>query len=524
MRHPDEGEIHAWLDGALDAAAAAGVEAHVAACPACAAAVAEARGLIAGASRILMALDGVPSGVIPAPAQSQPVASGDDLAARRRQDESAAASRRPVPWYARRPVRIAAGLMLVAGVGGLVVKNSNQAGTVSVQFETSPAPVAVTIGESSAAGANPGSAVTEQPPAQPLNSALPAPRSAAAVVPRRDVDSVREAGVGAVADAFATRNEKSAATSDRGAVRQTPEPATPPVPAPLPSPPPPSVVAAAPDVQQLRAGLPAGTTAAALADSTLSERLRRVEASAKIAQAQGAVDATMGTIAGKVVAMDSTPLGLVSVTVTSVDAAQIARAATTRADGTFELPPVPPGRYTVEARRIGYETARRERLQVASGDTAYASLALKASATQLQSVVVTGAGRVPNVGSACLALDVDPGAAAAGMPLLPRRVRVRLEQSPTTDVGDAAAARADRPAMAQLQRRALTRSASEPAAPLAWQVIAADSIEAFWPLDNETVTLRLGVRGSSVRGTAVSSSGTPPWTATVTGQKVSCGG
>ncbi len=65
MNHLDEGTIHAWLDGALDATRARDAEAHVAQCAACSAAVAEARGLIAGSSRILNALDDVPSGVTP---------------------------------------------------------------------------------------------------------------------------------------------------------------------------------------------------------------------------------------------------------------------------------------------------------------------------------------------------------------------------------------------------------------------------------------------------------------------------
>lgn len=66
MQHLDEGTIHAWLDGALDDAEAARVEQHVDGCDSCAAAVAEARGLIAASSRILTALDDVPSDVLPA--------------------------------------------------------------------------------------------------------------------------------------------------------------------------------------------------------------------------------------------------------------------------------------------------------------------------------------------------------------------------------------------------------------------------------------------------------------------------
>jgi hypothetical protein len=74
MNHIDEGTIHGWLDGALDPAQSREIEAHIANCPACAAAVAEARGLIAGASRILIALDDVPAGVTPKRAPAPPTA------------------------------------------------------------------------------------------------------------------------------------------------------------------------------------------------------------------------------------------------------------------------------------------------------------------------------------------------------------------------------------------------------------------------------------------------------------------
>jgi hypothetical protein len=69
MTHIDEGTIHAWLDRQLDEAQARDVESHVAGCAQCSAAVAEARGLIAGSSRVLMALDDVPGGVVPASAK-----------------------------------------------------------------------------------------------------------------------------------------------------------------------------------------------------------------------------------------------------------------------------------------------------------------------------------------------------------------------------------------------------------------------------------------------------------------------
>ena len=63
--HPEEGLIHAWLDDALGAVEAERLEAHVSGCVECQARVAEARGLIAGASRIVAALDDVPAGTRP---------------------------------------------------------------------------------------------------------------------------------------------------------------------------------------------------------------------------------------------------------------------------------------------------------------------------------------------------------------------------------------------------------------------------------------------------------------------------
>jgi hypothetical protein len=97
MQHPDEGTIHAWLDGALTPAEASEVEAHTASCAQCRDAVAEARGLIAASSRIVSALDAVPAGVIPA---------------RRRSTR---------PWYASTQLRAAAAVAFVAGASMLLI-------------------------------------------------------------------------------------------------------------------------------------------------------------------------------------------------------------------------------------------------------------------------------------------------------------------------------------------------------------------------------------------------------------------
>lgn len=93
MPRPDEGLLHAWLDGELEADEAARVEKLVATDAEWSAAAAEARGLIAASSRILSALDMVAGDVIPQGASAAP--------------------RRVVPAW----MKMAAGVALVAGLG-----------------------------------------------------------------------------------------------------------------------------------------------------------------------------------------------------------------------------------------------------------------------------------------------------------------------------------------------------------------------------------------------------------------------
>jgi hypothetical protein len=108
MQHLDEGTIHSWLDGALSAEEAARVEAHVKECARCQAAVAEARGFIAGSSRILTALDNAPRGVIPAARPKR----------RHRMTTWVSGLRSTDPLW-----RVAAAVLVVAGGTLLVVRN-----------------------------------------------------------------------------------------------------------------------------------------------------------------------------------------------------------------------------------------------------------------------------------------------------------------------------------------------------------------------------------------------------------------
>jgi hypothetical protein len=134
MPHPDEGTIHAWLDGALDDAESARLESHVRECAACGALVAEARGLVAGASRVLGVLDGMPGDVIPGRwepvAASGRAAASEAASARVIRRSAARASMHARPrWMAS--VRAAAALLLVAGGTAVVMRGTDMRGPTS---------------------------------------------------------------------------------------------------------------------------------------------------------------------------------------------------------------------------------------------------------------------------------------------------------------------------------------------------------------------------------------------------------
>lgn len=107
MSRPDEGLIHAWLDGECSAEEAAHVERMVATDPDWAAAVAEARGLIAASSRIVSALDAVPGSVLPEGSKAAP---GVEKIAPASPELPAPKGFRVRPW-----MKMAAGLVLVVG-------------------------------------------------------------------------------------------------------------------------------------------------------------------------------------------------------------------------------------------------------------------------------------------------------------------------------------------------------------------------------------------------------------------------
>lgn len=137
--HPDEGTIHAWLERQLDETSASTLEAHLQRCDACAEQVAEARGLIAGASRIIAALDD------PSYVTSRATAPGDGLQLEHSAPESAKVlaltHKARFPAFRLTPARSAVAAVLVVAVG-LAILNENRRPTSRLARESATASTA----------------------------------------------------------------------------------------------------------------------------------------------------------------------------------------------------------------------------------------------------------------------------------------------------------------------------------------------------------------------------------------------
>jgi hypothetical protein len=129
MQHLEEGIIHTWLDGEVSPEESASIEAHVKQCAECAAMVADARGLVAGAGRIVAALDVVPAGVIPKATSTAPGQS------------SAWRSLRLSPFRAAlaASLMVAAASLFAVGRGPVDRNSPSMAATDSATAPTTPA-------------------------------------------------------------------------------------------------------------------------------------------------------------------------------------------------------------------------------------------------------------------------------------------------------------------------------------------------------------------------------------------------
>jgi hypothetical protein len=168
MPHPDEGLIHAWLDGELDAAEAARVEALVASDPAWAAAAADARGLIAASARIVGSLDRVPANVIPA-APPAP----------------ARAPRRNPRWM----LRAAAAVVLIGG--SAVVLNRSSVDTVTVTIPVKEPPKEPPKEQENAQPNTP-AAMPVTPPANALQSQKKKGSDSKSTIPKQELSIAKQ--------------------------------------------------------------------------------------------------------------------------------------------------------------------------------------------------------------------------------------------------------------------------------------------------------------------------------------------
>jgi hypothetical protein len=184
MSRPDEGLIHAWLDGELDAAEAARVEALVKSDPEWSAAAAEARGLIAASARIVSSLDDVPAGVVPKRAPAAP------------SHVTTAASRRAPAWWA---MRAAAAVVIVAGTAIIVSQSGGIDGLMVAKEKDAVAAVQAPAVQVPAVQAS-----TELAPVVPAPATAPAASGARA---RSERDSGRQ---GALADAAVSLRQQIA--------------------------------------------------------------------------------------------------------------------------------------------------------------------------------------------------------------------------------------------------------------------------------------------------------------------------
>ena len=231
--HPDEGMIHAWLDGALDAPTAAGIAEHVRTCPACTERVAEARGLIAGASRIVASLDDDSAAARPGWAQSAPERGAAPDPGARAADQGSLWR-----WLHVTPARAAIAATVLVALG--ITFTRTRSGPDDVQMASRSgklsAPSAMMSDSASTAVA---SAPAERDPlldsaikknleiAQPPR-AFEAARSPAipAPPPRADVglagvDTSAAARVAAAREVVTAQREQSASAADKSRVRGT---------------------------------------------------------------------------------------------------------------------------------------------------------------------------------------------------------------------------------------------------------------------------------------------------------------
>lgn len=509
MQHPehlDEGTIHAWLDGALSAAEADGVAAHVAECARCAAAVAEARGLIAASSRILAKLDDVPGGVLPASSAAEPAApsSVSDLFA------AGVRRRRRLATFGA----AAAVLFISVGTFAVVREAGRDGEPARVRFGLVRGQgERATAGEATRAATRESirDAAASRPAAAPAPQAIEprAPAVADSVVARAPLQAPspeERRPRAAVADgrdaASPRRRAASAPAPSVAAAIGTLENAAPADVAPRA----PSAETDAALAQSGGAGAGVAPPAAPAAEPGAVFRGRE-DYSAPARKAAAPVAAPRGRSVTGVVTDASTgaPVGGATVSVRGAG-----RGALTDSAGRYVITDVGEGARVLDARSIGYRP-RSADVSVRTDSAARADLSLERSSLALSEIVVTGAGTEPPRASGraasrnaparlagCYALElgewrppvVAQQFAVGGAFTLPGRVvldsaRVPAPMGQGFGVRDASGA-----------------AGASPRSNSYWMPIGADSVRIVWGDGAAGVELRARVDRRGLRGTA----------------------
>jgi hypothetical protein len=471
MQHLDEGTIHAWLDGQLPPDEAQAVDAHVADCRECADAVAEARGLIAASSRILLALDNVPGEVIPDTTPATRLGTAPVVSPDVRQH----ATQKTRRWFNN--VSFAAAATILVAIGTVaVLRSRNQMPTSALtrmdearrsrSSADSATPLATPRNEPVVANASP-------PPA----ASARAPQKPPSIVPSEKLAKTEASSVlGGAAAGNDGRQRDQAAAPQRAA---TPA-----------------------EEDRLKADAIAKDRKAELSSLALAEKRAGVLQPSAFRDSAGA-----GFIRGRITDANNTGISDAAVTV-----AGTTTGGTTNARGEFTLGGVSPGSTTLTVRRIGFEQATKE-IVVASGQTATADVVLRPATLQLESVVTTGtavarrdaagaqaskpaapaslapATSVSSPAIGCYQLGITSGTPSrTGFRQVPRNLSLDPDIVPGTPDG--------------IWYRARDVARTGPTMPNGrWRPVAADTVELLWTNGSLSDRVRLfGQPGSMMRG------------------------
>ena len=514
MQHLDEGTIHAWLDDQLPPDEAKAVEAHVAECRQCADAVAEARGLIAASSRILMSLDGVPRDVVPVPAESRmdpqqtadaPVVVAPLAPQRAHQRAHQRAQRR---WLSGPSLAAAATILVAAGTFAVMRTGNRDLGPAAESVTTSaPAsgPMATDTVAASVARRSPAPVPVVAPPAAParqaLGSAIATVQPQGAAAGQKATDAKAEnapARPRMLAEPLEQRrlSAKTAAESRENALADRAEVSRQVVPQ-----------------QQAQFAPRDELKKVPATDSLLARAKPNLDSTAGARRADAAnASSTTGVVRGRVTDANGTGLSNAMVNVVGT-----ATGVPTTSTGEFTLGGLEPGTRQLRVVRLGYQPTTRD-VTVVAGQAATAEIVLAPAQVALNEAVVTGSSvAVPSSPSSarrrasasgiepapgapvtaaqsnavgCYELGITPTGAQTrtGFRQVPRRIALDSEIVPANADG------------VWYRARDLSRVGTLPNG--LWRPAGPDAVELEWSYGTRTDRVRLsGPAGSMMRGT-----------------------